>query len=714
MIRHTTRLMRRYLLVLALCAYVALLIYVQVSINRVHPPCRPQRLGITVNSDHYSLTVTGIAANEKTTAVLQPLPQRSETVAAFRYTWFYPSDMRITDNRLWLACGKSGVIAFDISNPARPKSLLALKLDDKAWKICVTGNVLYVATMKGVYAFDISDIDNPALKWHVMSDHHIVSLASENNILAVASRTSGIVLYATNQPGRPRRIGTITARKTATKLQLHDGILYYIDAKCLCRCDIGNPAQPLQPKFYPLNGLVVHSMAPYRNLLYLACGPKGLYSVEADRPKTPILRTEIPVHAISIVGNRLMASSFSRMVHLFDLHGNGDVKLLKRFLLRGRCGLLKLYGRYAIGLILRDGFSVVDTHSAGITDKNDIELKFGERRRARLATVAGTICLGWKNSLQLYRYTQNSGLSRLTSLKIPGFINDISHDKTTLYLSVRKHGIMRVNPATNNTRWQASTLTATTLPIHHIFASDNTLYLGVRNNGIFCVPTNLATAVPPRPLVPVDAKAISTSGRYIYALDQNKGLMIYSLHDGKAKLEHSLTYQKNLVKSQPRTIAVRDGFAFIPSETMGLISVDLNSGGAPEIADFINLPGFPSRVKVHGHYAYINDGVSNINVVDISDPRSLRFVCRLRNNWDVTICDNTLIGVNDAGLSVAPIPKPLPCRDDNGSVHIKLPQPDKATTAEIQISTGKLALRLTAAMEYTPTQGWRIIRHTSR
>jgi hypothetical protein len=71
-------------------------------------------------------------------------------------------DMRIADQKLYLAAGSAGIFIVDISNPYYVKLLGSLDTPGNAQKLFVTENIIFVADgSAGLREIDVSDVSSP-------------------------------------------------------------------------------------------------------------------------------------------------------------------------------------------------------------------------------------------------------------------------------------------------------------------------------------------------------------------------------------------------------------------------------------------------------------------------------------------------------------------------------------------------------------------------
>jgi DNA-binding beta-propeller fold protein YncE len=75
-----------------------------------------------------------------------------------------------------------------------------------------------------------------------------------------------------------------------------------------------------------------------------------------------------------------------------------------------------------------------------------------------------------------------------------------------------------------------------------------------------------------------------------------------------------------------RGVTVSGNYAYVADGSSGLQIINISNPASPILAGSFNTPGYARGVTVSGNYAYVADGFSRIPVLDISDPSNITLV----------------------------------------------------------------------------------------
>lgn len=87
-------------------------------------------------------------------------------------------------------------------------------------------------------------------------------------------------------------------------------------------------------------------------------------------------------------------------------------------------------------------------------------------------------------------------------------------------------------------------------------------------------------------------------------------------------------YQVGLTTSLSGTaydIAIGRDYAFMPTSSSVLYSIDISNKTTPFVESSLNLEGFPKGIAVHGNYAFVGTS-DGLKVIDISNPSNMTIV----------------------------------------------------------------------------------------
>ena len=69
-------------------------------------------------------------------------------------------------------------------------------------------------------------------------------------------------------------------------------------------------------------------------------------------------------------------------------------------------------------------------------------------------------------------------------------------------------------------------------------------------------------------------------------------------------------------------VAVEGSYAYVADGDSGFQVIDLSNPASPQIVGSVDTPGYTYDVAASGTYAYVADGYSGLQVVDVTNPAS--------------------------------------------------------------------------------------------
>ncbi|MCK5915189.1 MAG: hypothetical protein KAG92_03535, partial [Deltaproteobacteria bacterium] len=167
----------------------------------------------------------------------------------------------VSGNILFVAEGKQGVEAFDITNPGHPKAVVDWP---SLWslRLAIVDDYLLSANgASGVELFDISDIQNPVHK-DILSAVHVLDIVSDDQLIFIASRDEGLLIYEITENSKFNRLSQLSTPFPMNQFDL--AIAVYVQ-----------------------NGIA-----------YVANGRSGLLIVDVTKPREPVILSSIDIQGI--------------------------------------------------------------------------------------------------------------------------------------------------------------------------------------------------------------------------------------------------------------------------------------------------------------------------------------------------------------------------------------------------------------------------------
>ncbi len=245
----------------------------------------------------------------------------------------HPQDFKVSGNYLYAACGNSGLQIMDFTTPS-----IAGTFDSLTYDLEINGNIVYLATDKGIITLDISNPSNPVqvgfLSIPVVSPRYAY-LAYRNDTLFVNYRrgpfpdtfATTIKLVDVSNPSSPVLLDSMQAQYRSSEIsppyQNYLYASYNGNAACgIIVFDIGSLTATGTVDIESASAVDYAFTYPY---LYIPAGPTGKLKVfDLSNPANPtivssLLLTNKPsyIHRIEKKGN-----------HLYITRGLGDGALI--------------------------------------------------------------------------------------------------------------------------------------------------------------------------------------------------------------------------------------------------------------------------------------------------------------------------------------------------------------------------------------------------
>jgi hypothetical protein len=232
--------------------------------------------------------------------LLKNLDSESDEVTTISSRW--GKSFAVKDNLLFVAQDKQGIEVFDISVPGAPQPVAAWD-HFSSLSLAVSKNLLLSSTgASGLDVIDFSDVQNPVIKKR-LSGMHVLDVTAENELICIASKDMGLIIYERVENDEIKRIGQIQTP-------------------------------------FPMNQFD-HAVAieVKSGFAYVANGRSGLLIVDVKKPQEPEIVSAIDIpgfcKGIKIQGNRAYVSSHRGGISVVDIENPGKPTLLSHMILPG-------------------------------------------------------------------------------------------------------------------------------------------------------------------------------------------------------------------------------------------------------------------------------------------------------------------------------------------------------------------------------------------
>ncbi len=260
-------------------------------------------------------------------------------------------DCQAVGNHAYVAAGHNGLQVIDLTDPAMPKTVAAVKTEAYANGLFVNGSHVYVAELdykagSGGFLeiFDISNPSAPVYSGKVSLNGEPYDVVVENSTAYVTCLTKGVTLVNVSNPASPLIIAEFNTKGIAYKPTLWGNILLLADGMD------GLVAIDVKDKIYPKHIQTLHNIGNVQDIslwstyAFLPAASDGLYAVDISKPYLPEILKEIDVSeergdkgqfkAVEAFDNYLLVAD-KLGVRLFDIKSADnmeEIDYLHRFL----------------------------------------------------------------------------------------------------------------------------------------------------------------------------------------------------------------------------------------------------------------------------------------------------------------------------------------------------------------------------------------------
>jgi hypothetical protein len=485
----------------------------------------------------------------------------------------------VSGDYAFVADASWGLQVVDISDPTNPLSAGGYNTPSTAYGVTVSGDYAYLANADlGLYVFDISDPTSPAFAGFYDTPGTSYDVAISGDYAFVADGPEGLIVIDITDPTSPDSAGTCDTPGTAIGVAVAGDNLFMADTgEGLRVIDISDPANPASIGSYDTPGSA-YGLSISGNYAYVADANSGLQVVSIFDPANPELLygldTPGSARGVEVSGAYAFVADYDRGLQVVDI---ADPIFPPHPITCSTAGITRhvaLSGDYAYVANGRQGLAVVDITNPGAP------------------TIAGSI-----ETPDLARWVAVSGNYAYVAAEDSGLqVMDISDPTTPTLAGTYNTPRMSVGVALSG---------------DYAYAIDSDSGLVVIDISDPTTPTLAGGCV-----LTGSENEIVISGDYAYVAVGYTGLHVLDISDPT-----NPAYMVTLPTSgEFISIAVSGDYAYIVDEDGYLAVIDISDPISPMAAGTCEIPTRPQGIAISGDYAYITDDYSFLHFVDISDP----------------------------------------------------------------------------------------------
>ncbi len=201
---------------------------------------------------------------------------------------FSAESVAVSGNYAYLAAGGSGLLIYDVNNPANPVLISSIDNGGSALDVAVSGNYAYVANYTdGLRIYNITNPASPINVGHIFNNGAGEGVAVSGNYVYLANNTDGLRVYNVANPASPISVGIINNGGSARDVAVSGNYAYVAnDTDGLRIYNISNPASPV-PVGHILDFGAAMGVAVSGKYVYLANSDDGLRIYDVSNPASP-------------------------------------------------------------------------------------------------------------------------------------------------------------------------------------------------------------------------------------------------------------------------------------------------------------------------------------------------------------------------------------------------------------------------------------------
>ena len=544
------------------------------SMDGIAPSLDSETLTITLD------TIVAVAAPSRVGAY--DTPGRSYGVAVF-------------GNLAYVADSASGLQIISISIPSAPTLVGTYNTPGSASDVAIVGNLAYVADGGGLQIIDVSVPSAPTLVGELITGY-AYDVAVVGDLACVAGGSSGLLIIDVSTPSAPMLVGTYDTPGSALGVDVVGNLAYVADGGSgLQIISVSAPSAPMLVGTYDMPGSA-YGVDAVDNLAYVAAWDAGLQIIDISTPSAPALVSDMSGYAgdVAVVGDLAYVVTSSIGLQIIDISPPSAPALVGTYDTSGYAADVAVVGNLAYvadgesglqiihnGAIMPDLAASSDTGpitTDNITDDTTPTFNLGSGATYARIYRDGLQVSGDFDAVPVTLPAQPYGTFAYTTQAVDaaGNVGPLSDPLTVTIVAFPPAPLLPdLLPAGDSGASNTDNITSITMPTIRIEA--------------------LNPALPMK---------IYRSGAYL----------------GNATLLSGTTFEYTFTAGQ-----LQEGDNVITARNMDGIVASLDSPALTITLDTsciwsYNTPGIALGLAVVGNLAYVADGYSGLQIIDISTP----------------------------------------------------------------------------------------------
>ncbi len=515
----------------------------------------------------------------------------------------------------------SGLLIFDIINPASPTLVGTYNTPGDAVDVAVAGDLAFVADYAtGLVIINITNPASPTLVGTYNTPGSAYGVAVAGDLAFVADQASGLQIISITNPALPTLTGTYDTAGTAYSVAVAGDLAFVADyTSGLQIINIANPASPTLIGTYNTPGLAF-GVAVAGDLAFVADNTFGLQIINIANPASPTLTGtyNTPGNAwdLEVTGDLAFVADGSSGLEIINITNPASPTLTDSYDTPGTAygvvvaGDLAFVGDGNSGLqIIRVGHPVSIPTLAGTYDTPGV---------ANDVAVAGDLAFVADGSaLQIVNITTPASPTPVAIFGTPGSAQGVAVAGDLAFVASYDFGLRLINIATPASPTLAGSYNTpgfaygVAVAGDLAFVADEASGLQIINITNPALPTLTGTYNTPG-----DALDVVVAGDLAFVADDASGLQIINIVN-PASPTVTGTYD---TPGSATSVAVAGDLAFVADYTSGLQIISIANPASPTLVGTYNTPGSAYGVALAGDLVLVADLASGLQVINISNP----------------------------------------------------------------------------------------------
>ncbi len=272
-----------------------------------------------------------------------------------------PTDIRLVDNRAWIACGWSGMVVLDVTNPRSPSTIGRINSFNYVRNFDVIGHDVFVANYYGGFSILSSTTDTGPTaigRWSTSSQTYRV--AAQANMAYTLTSEGRLWALDCADPHNPVQKSWLDTGSSQTRMALGGRYAYLaVPSYGLRVADLGDATQMPTVGYQSFSG--ARDVACLGDKVYIAAD-YYLKVFDVSSPTSPTLIAELPSYpATSIAADgRAIVTANSNQVTVFNVADPTHPRVQGTLTLGDNVQDLELVGNRVAAAVSGVGLVIID------------------------------------------------------------------------------------------------------------------------------------------------------------------------------------------------------------------------------------------------------------------------------------------------------------------------------------------------------------------